>query len=236
MNEKKTDILAFAPHPDDIEMGCGGTMIKLNKLGYVTGIIEMTRGELGTRGTPDIRKLESIKAAEILGVKYKENLDLGDGTLENNRTNKELVVDIIRKYRPKLVIAPHWFDDHPDHIECANLVKESVYLAGLANYLPKNEYHRTGGIIYYMCRGEFNPKFVIDISDVFNEKLRAIQSYSSQFHSEESDEPETSLSDPDFIKIFEARGRVYGRMIGCRYGEPFDSKYPPNILDPVAAL
>ena len=236
MKHKHADVLAIAPHPDDVEMGCGGTMLKLRKIGYTTGIIDLTAGELGTRGTRKLRAKEAANAAKILGLTFRSNLDLGDGHIMNNDTSRKTVVKAIRESRPKLILTSHWFDDHPDHVQCAYLVKDAVYLAGLQNYLPEIEYHRTKGLAYFMSRGEFQPTFIVDITDEFPQKMEAIQAYTSQFHhaNQVSNEPETALSHPEFLKIFETRGRFYGRITGCKYAEPFFTKYPPKIIDPVA--
>ena len=233
---KQVDILAITAHPDDVEMGCGGTVIKLVNMGYSVGIVDLTRGEIGTRGSSEIRAKEAENAASILGVSFRNILDLGDGILMNNEPNRNVVVESIRKSRPKLVFTSHWFDDHPDHVQCSQLVKDAVFLAGVQNYLPEVSYHRTQGLVYIMGRGEFQPTFLVDISDEFDRKMDAIKAFESQFYKKESDEPETALSEPDFLKIFETRGRFYGRMIGCKYAEPFYSKYPPKITDPFASI
>lgn len=233
-DDKQVDVLAIAAHPDDVEMGCGGTVAKLTKMGYSVGILDLTNGEIGTRGTRKTRNKEAKIAAEILKVKSLTILDMGDGYLMNNEANRESVVREIRLSKPKVVMVSHKFDDHPDHVQCASLVKDAAYLSGVQNYTPDCEYHSVKGLIYYMCRGEFHPTFIVDITDEFEKKMESINAYSSQFYKKDSKEPETALSNPEFQKIFEARGRIYGRMIGCRYGEPFFAKNPPKIIDPVA--
>lgn len=233
-DDKRVDVLAIAAHPDDVEMGCGGTVAKLDKMGYSVGILNLTNGEIGTRGTKNIRNEEAKIAMNILNVKFLTILDLGDGHLMNDESNRKTVVQEIRLSKPKVVMVSHQFDDHPDHVQCASLVKDAVYLSGVQNYVRDSEYHRVKGLIYYMCRGEFHPTFIVDITDEFDRKMEAIKAYGSQFYKKDSKEPQTALSDPEFLNIFETRGRYYGRMIGCRYGEPFFAKYPPKIIDPVA--
>ena len=230
---KQVDVLAITPHPDDVEMTCGGTMIKLRKLGYSTGIIDLTAGELGSRGSRKTRAMEAKKASEILGTSFREILDYRDGSLANDDTVKRAVVKAIRECKPKLIITTHWFDEHPDHVACAHIVKDSVYLSGVHRYVPELKSHRPPGLIYGMGRGEFHPAFVIDITNEFEQKMKSITAFESQFYKSDSDEPETQISDPEFLKIFETRGKFYGRMIGCRYGEPFFTKYPPQVIDPV---
>lgn len=233
-NDRQVDVLAIAAHPDDVEMGCGGTVAKLNRMGYSVGILDLTNGEIGTRGTRNLRNKEAKNAANILNAKFLTILDLGDGRLMNDESNRITVVREIRLSKPKVVMVSHMFDDHPDHVQCASLVKDAVYLAGVQNYAPDSDYHRVKGLIYYMCRGEFHPTFIVDITDEFKKKMEAINAYGSQFYKKDSKEPQTALSDPDFLNIFETRGRFYGKMIGCKYGEPFFAKYPPKINDPVA--
>ena len=240
MNGKYVDVLAIAPHPDDVEMGCGGTMLKLRKMGYTTGIVDLTAGELGTRGTRKLRTEEAENASKILGVSFRTNLDLGDGHLINNDSTRKAVVKTIRESRPQLILTSHWIDDHPDHVQCGYLVKDAVYLAGLYNYLPEIEYHRTKGAAYFLGRdvplSTIQPMFLVDITDEFPQKMEAIKAYTSQIYQADPDtnEPETPLSHPEFLTIFETRGRFYGRMIDCKYAEPFFIKYPPKIIDPVA--
>ena len=230
---KSVDVLAITPHPDDVEMICGGTMVKLRRSGYSTGIIDLTGGELGTRGSRKTRAKEAKKASEILGASFRKILDHGDGSLTNNDTTKRAVVKAIRECKPKLIITTHWFDDHPDHVACAYIVKDAVFLSGVHRFEPEFESHHPHGLIYGMGRGEFQPAFIIDITNEFEKKMESITAFESQFYKSGSDELETQLSDPEFLKLFEIRGRFFGRMIGCSYGEPFFTKYPPQVLDPV---
>ncbi len=233
MNLEKVDVLAVAPHPDDIEMTCGGTMLKLRKLGYSTAIADLTEGELGTRGTRKLRKKESEKAAELLDLTFRINLDFGDGSVINNEKNRNELIKLIRACKPQIIFAPIWLDDHPDHVQTGLICKDAFYLSGLRNYLPDYEYHKPKQIMYYMCREEFEPTMIIDITDEFTEKIDIIKLYSSQLYSEESNEPETSLSKPGFLEYLASRSRIYGRMINKEHGEPFYTKYAPEVEDPV---
>jgi len=228
------DVLAFGPHPDDVEMGCGGTLIKLRKMGYTTGIADLTGGEAGSRGSRDIRFREAENAGKILGIQFRENLDLGDGRLWNTDESRERVVKVIRERQPRIVLTAHWLDDHPDHVQGAYLVKDAFYAAGFKNVYPEAAFHRPKSLIYFMCRQEFKPTFIVDITDEFNQKMAAIEEFSSQFYKEGSDEPETPLSMPDFLDMFMVRARYYGRMIGRTYAEPFFTRYPPPVHDPVS--
>ncbi len=233
MEEKKVDVLAFAPHPDDIEMTCGGTMLKLKDFGYTTAIVDLTAGELGTRGNRRLREEEAGKASDILGLKYRINLDLGDGRLMNNEQNRNTVVKTIREFKPRLVLANHRQDNHPDHVQAADLVKDSFFLAGLRNVQPEIEFHRPYGLMYYMCRGVFEPSLIVDVTDYFEKRMEAANAFSSQLYRENSTEPETPLSRPEFRDHLHVRAKFYGKMIGCKYGEPFFTEIPPRIDDPM---
>jgi len=234
MASNNVDVLAFGPHPDDIEMGCGGTLVKLKDIGYSIGVIDLTAGEMGTRGTAQLRARESEKASEILGVEFRKNLNMPDGRLWNNDDNRKKVIGIIRTYRSKIIISAHWLDDHPDHVQGAHILKDAYYMAGFRNMYGDLESHRPAAILYYMCRQEFEPTFIVDITKEFDRKMDAVKAYASQFYNSKSDEPETPLSHPDFLDLFTVRAKYYGKMIGCTYGEPFFTKYPPPVDDPVA--
>ncbi|MCP4728047.1 MAG: bacillithiol biosynthesis deacetylase BshB1 [bacterium] len=233
MNDKKVDVLAIAPHPDDIEMSCGGTMLKLKDMGYTTAIADLTAGELGTRGSREVREDEAAKAAGILGLSYRVNLDLGDGKLMNNEEDRESVIRIIRESKPELVLAPHRFDNHPDHVQASDLVKDAFFLASLMNVMPDIEFHRPKGLMYYMCRGVFEPTMIIDVTDFFEKKMEAVNAFYSQLYQEKSTEPETPLSRPEFRDHLHVRAKFYGKMIGCKYGEPFFTEKTPRIEDPI---
>ncbi len=220
------DILVFAAHPDDAELAMGGTIAKLTKAGLKIGIIDLTKGELGTRGTPEIRLTEAQNASEILKITHRENLGFKDGTIKVNDVYLIKVISRIRKYQPQIIFAPYFNDRHPDHVGCGLLIKEAMFFSGLTKIVTEEKGiiqnpYRAKKLFYYMQTYEFKPSFIIDISDTFDIKMRAIKAYESQFHNPNSTEPETFISQPKFLKFIESRAKVYGFKIGKDYGEPF---------------
>lgn len=225
------DILAFAAHPDDIELTCSGTIIKSVKKGYRAGVIDLTRGELGTRGTPEQRKVEAAKAAEIMGLSVRENLGLPDGNIEINRENKLKVIRLIRSYRPLIILVPYWRCRHYDHAHCSQLVSEAAFYSGLVKIETGEAPFRPKRVVYYRCRSEFTPSFVVDITPYFQLKWEAIMAYKSQF-SEEAGVP--GVVDTDyFLETIKNLSRYYGSLIGVEYGEPFIVKEALEVEDPV---
>lgn len=225
----KLDVLFFAAHPDDIELSCGGTVIKFVKSNKRAGIIDLTRGELGTRGTAKIRHSEVEKASKVMGIEVRENMHLPDGNIEINLKNKTDVIKIIRHYKPEIIFLPYPDDRHPDHINSSNLIKDAAFYSGLQKIETKKggkiqKPHRPKKNIYFMQSYTFEPSFIIDISDEFNKKMEAIRCYSSQFYNPNSKEPNTFISDKNFIEHLEARAKFYGFQIGAKYGEPFYMK------------
>lgn len=224
MTIKKLDIIAFGAHPDDVELSMGGTIISFVEKGFKVGIVDLTQGELSSRGTLELRKKETEKATKILGIHYRENLKLKDGNIEINKKTIDKVVEIIRKFKPQIVFAPYFFDRHPDHESSAQLIKKSVFYSGLKNFTIKSktlEPYRPKKIFYFMQTYPFEPSFVHDISQYFDLKMEAILAYSSQFYNPKSKEPETFISRPEFLNYLKARAEFYGFQIGKRYGEPF---------------
>ena len=219
------DILAFGAHPDDVELGCGGVLALEGSKGKKTGIVDLTCGELGTRGNISKRKKESELAAEILGVSIRENINLEDGFFQNDKESQLKIMRAIRKYRPEIVIttAPH--DRHPDHGRACSLVTDSCFLSGLQKiesdiqepWRPKAIYH------YVQFQIGTKPDFIVDISDFFETKMKAIQAHKSQFYNPVSKEPKTMISDKGFLELIRARAREYGQQIGVRYGEGFNA-------------
>lgn len=220
------DILVFAAHPDDAEISMGGTIAKLTSAGIKVGIIDLSKGEMGTRGSVDTRKSEAQKASAILNITQRENLGFKDGSLKFNEEYLHNIIRRIRKYRPRLVFAPYCNDRHPDHIGTSQLIKEAFFFSGLPKIVTEendkiqNPY-RPKKLFYYMQTYEFDPVFIVDISETFEVKMKSILAYSTQFHNPQSVEPETFISQPNFIKNLEARARVFGFKIGKDYGEPF---------------
>ncbi|HSD63771.1 MAG TPA: bacillithiol biosynthesis deacetylase BshB1, partial [Ignavibacteriaceae bacterium] len=215
----------------------GGTIAKLTSNNLRVGIIDLTRGELGTRGTVEIRQKEAFLAAGILKVSVRENLMIPDGDIERKKENLMKIIMAIRKYRPKIIFAPYFNDRHPDHIHTSRLVKEAMFSTGLAKVktfdreVIQNVY-RPRKLFYYMQTYQFEPSFVVDITDSFETKMRAVQCYASQFHNPRSKEPETFISRPEFIHYIESRAMVFGFQIDKKYGEPFfcEEKIELNLI------
>lgn len=228
------DILAFAAHPDDIELSCGGTIVKQATQGDKIAIVDLTAGELGTRGTAAIRATEAKKSAKILGVVERENLGLPDGFFDLSEKNKLAVVKMIRKYKPTIVLANSVTDRHPDHARAAQLVSEACFLAGLVKIETslggkKQEAHRPDVVYHYIQDHYIKPDVIVDITGYFDIKMDAIKAFKSQFYDPNSKEPSTPISSPEFIKFLEARSREYGRLIKTEYGEGFTVERPAGV-------
>jgi len=220
------DVLVFGAHPDDAELSMGGTIAKLTSGNLKVGLIDLTRGELGTRGTAETRQKEAFQSAILLKSAVRENLQIPDGDIQNNKENFLKVVMSIRKYRPKIIFAPYFHDRHPDHTDTAILVKRAMFATGLLKVKTFDkevvqEAYRPLKLYYYMQTYTFEPSFIIDITDSFDTKMKAVKAYSSQFHNPKSTEPETFISRPEFINYIESRAKFYGFQIGKNYGEPF---------------
>lgn len=225
----KLDILAFGAHPDDVELGCGGTVAKEVSKGKKVGIIDLTRGELGTRGSVDLRNQESKLASNILGLVLRENLNFKDGFFQNNESNQIEIIKVIRKYRPEIVLCNAEDDRHIDHPKAAELVSSACFLSGLRKietidngknqleWRPKNVYH-------YIQWKNSSPDFLVDISGFISIKLEAIKAYSSQFYDPNSNEPETPISSKNFIDNVINRSADLGRLINVEHAEGFTSK------------
>lgn len=221
MSAKKIDALAFGAHPDDVELGCAGTLYKLHQLGYSTGIIDLTEGELGSRGTVAERYKESAEAGKILQISLRNNLKIPDGNIALTQENRRKIIDVIRETKPTIVFAPYPDDRHPDHIHAGKLVTEATFYAGLpkiATALPRHRPHR---VLYYMTTYEFDPTFVVDITEQFETKLKALQAYRSQFYNPNWPGEKTFVSSKWFMEAVEFRARHYGWKAGVKYGEPF---------------
>jgi len=229
------DILAVGAHPDDVELCCGGTLVKAVRHGRRVGIIDLTEGELGTRGSREIRAKEAAAAAKILGA-VRENLSLPDGNIEMHQKNILKLVSVYRKYRPKCILIPHYEERHPDHVHAHYLAKEAWFYSGLRKMKTKfrgkdQEPWRPLAMFHYMQWYEFVPSFVIDITDVYETRLASIKAHRSQFHDPASKDPQTILSHPSFLKFIEARAITHGMRIGVAYAEPFYSIGPVGVAD-----
>jgi bacillithiol biosynthesis deacetylase BshB1 len=229
------DALVFGAHPDDVEMGCGGLVCTLTGRGRRVVVVDLSRGEIATRGTAAIRLAEADAAAAVLGVTARENLELPDGSIPEGGPARELVVSAIRRWRPRLILAPPIRDLHPDHTRAGRLVLESHYLAGIAGFSPGLPAHRANQLIHYLQHWRATPSFVADITSAFDQKMAAVRCYRSQFFSEASTAPQTNLSREEFLSELEVRDRYHGMAIGTRYGEPFVVEGPPRVDDPLAA-
>jgi len=232
----KLDILAIGAHPDDIELSCGGTVIKLVKQGRRVGVVDLTAGELGTRGTAERRAQEASEATRLMGIHARVNLGIPDGNIENTPENRLKLISMIREYRPEVLLVSYPVDRHPDHEHAHLLGREAWFYAGLekirTSHRGKNqEPHRPRALYYYMHWQEFPPSFIIDISDEFEQRMKVMRAYRSQFHNPESNEPETVLSKPEFLEMLRTRLEYYGDKIGVRYGEPFFSPHSIKVDD-----
>ena len=223
------DVIVFAAHPDDAELSMGGTIAKLTKNNFKVGIVDLTQGEMGTRGSEDVRRKEAIKAAKILKISTRENLLIPDGDIQLSDGNIKKVVIVLREYRPKIIFAPYFNDRHPDHISASRLIKRAMFVSGLIKiktYGKKvaQKAYRPLKLFYYMQTYTFKPSFIVDISDSFKLKMQSVKVYETQFHNPNSNEPETFISKPEFIDYIETRAKFYGFQIGKKFGEPFYSE------------
>lgn len=232
-NDDKVDLMFFAAHADDLELSCGGTIARYAAQGLAVGMVELTRGEMGTRGTPEIRRREAEEGARILGARFRKQLDFGDGGLRSGREEELQLVDVIRRHQPGVIFAP-WPDErHPDHVRTGRIVTDAAFYAGLRALERDFPAFRPQVTAYYMQNYVLHPTFVVDVSDAWKTKMKAIDAFKSQFG--KSAEPEIFISDPRFIEMIEARGKHFGALIGAAYGEAYLTKQPPRIDDVVAA-
>jgi len=226
----KLDILVLPVHPDDAELGCSGTILKEVASGKKVGVVDLTRGELGTRGTPEIRAQEAAKAGEILGLAARENLSMPDGFFENTKEYQLKVIAAIRKYQPEIIITNAYHDRHPDHGRASELVEASTFLAALRKietYDNGNlqEAWRPKQVLHFIQDNYIHPDIVIDVTDYWDKKVESINAFGSQFFNPSwQGEPQTYISSPEFIAVIEARAREFGKSIGVRYAEGFTSR------------
>lgn len=223
----KLDILAFAAHPDDTELSCSGTLAAHIAQGYKVGVVDLTRGEMGTRGTAEIRDHEARESANILQLSLRENLAFEDAFFVNDKNHQLEVAKAIRKHQPEILLANAVSDRHPDHGRAAKLVVEANFLAGLRRIELEDEEGnqlkpwRSGAVYHYIQSIYIQPDFVVDISAYWETKMNAVRAFKSQFYDPNSSEPETFISSPEFMKLLEARAKEYGHSIGALYGEGF---------------
>lgn len=226
----KINILAIAAHPDDVELSCAGTLISHKEKGYTTGVIDLTRGELGTRGTPEQRLEEASEAGNIMGLSVRENMEFRDAFFANDETHQLALIQKIRKFQPDIVITNSTYDRHPDHGRGAELVEEACFKAGLAMIEtldsegdPQKPW-RPKKVYFVIQSTSITPTFFVDISSAHEKKMEAIRAYKSQFYDPNSKEPETYIAKPEFMKMVESRALEYGHRIGVKYAEGFVTK------------
>ena len=225
----KLQILAIGVHPDDVELGCAGTLLAAIEEGKSVGILDLTRGELGTRGTVETRKVEARKAADILGVQVRENLGMADGFFQNDEAHQRLLISAIRKYQPDIILANAPEDRHPDHGRSAKLISDAAFLSGLRKIETQiegvaQEAWRPAYVFHYIQDRFIQPSFVIDISKHMEKKIESVLAYTTQFYNPDLNEPQTYISSPQFIESVKARAMMLGKRIGVEYAEGYISE------------
>ena len=236
--ETQLDVLAVFSHPDDAELSVAGTLLKLKKLGYRTGVCDMTRGEMGTRGTPEIRAQEALDAARIMKLDVRLNLEQPDGHVWPTEVARTAFVRVLRTHKPKVLLTTHEDDPHPDHANTSIIVRQAARLATMTRYDEESGMRPVPmpAIMHSLFSRRIVPSFVVDVSDFVDEKMNAIKAYASQFYNEQSQEPATRISDRGFLPEIEYRMRYFGSLIGVAAGEPFYVREALNVDDPLALL
>ena len=232
----KLDLLVFAAHPDDAELGCAGTIAGITASGKKVGIVDLTEGEMSTRGSVEVRRAEAAEAAKILGVIVRENLGFKDVFFQNEWYEQERIIRVIRRYRPERVIINAVTDRHPDHERATSLLKQALFMSGLQKIITKDGEKeqipfRPLAIYHYIQNDYIEPDFIVDITDNWNKKNAAIRAFYSQFYDPDSNEPDTFISKPDFLAFTEARAREFGHRIGVTFGEGFTTDRKPGVKD-----
>jgi N-acetylglucosamine malate deacetylase 1 len=239
--DPKLDILAIAAHPDDVELSCSGTLLKMAAQGKKIGILDLTRGELGTRGTAEIRDQEAADSAKILGLAMRENLAFKDGFFQNDEQHQRGIIQMLRRFRPDVVLINAPYDRHPDHGRGSELARDAAFYAGLRRIETTFQGQaqaawRPAKVWKYIQDQLIMPDFVVDITPFMEMKVASIQAFSSQFFNPNSDEPETYISSQNFLEQIRSRAKEMGHLIGVRYGEGFVSEKPMRIEDLTAHL
>ena len=231
------DVLAIGVHPDDVELGCSGTLIKEINRGKKVGIVDLTQGELGTRGTIETRYEEAEEARKIIGASVRENLKMRDGFFSNDEAHQKLLISVLRKYQPDIVIGNILEDRHPDHGRAGQLIYDACFLSGLRQVKTmdeegnEQEKWRPKYLLHYIQDRFYEPDIIIDITDVWEQRLQSITAYKTQFHNPESGGPQTYISSPEFLESVTARARLLGKRIGVQFAEGFLSKKSIGIKD-----
>lgn len=227
----KLDILVLAAHPDDAELACSGTILAHVAMGKKVGVVDLTRGELGTRGTPEIRAQEAAASAEILGLEIRDNLCLADGFFQNSEKTLMEIIKVIRKYQPEIVLANAVSDRHPDHTMGGAVATRACFLAGLRKIDTGQEAWRPKNVYHYIQDRMLAPDFVFDITPYWEKKIESIKAYKTQFFDPNSKEPITYISTPEFLQYIEARALEFGHAIGVKYGEGFTKEKQLGVSD-----
>lgn len=222
----KLDVLAIGVHPDDVELGCSGTILVALSEGKKVGIVDLTRGELGTRGSAEIRKIEAANAAKVLGVHLRENIGLADGFFLNDEAHQRKVITMIRKYQPEIILCNAPEDRHPDHGRSSKLVSDAAFLSGLRKIETEldsvsQQAWRPKYVFHYLQDRFLQPDFVVDISEHMDKKIESVLSYTTQFFNPDLDEPQTYISSPEFLETVRARAMMLGKRIGVKYAEGY---------------
>jgi bacillithiol biosynthesis deacetylase BshB1 len=226
---EKLDVLAFGVHPDDVELGCSGTILACIAEGKKVGIVDLTRGELGTRGTAETRKTEAANAAKILGVEVRENLAMADGFFQNDEINQLKTIQVIRKYQPEIILCNAPEDRHPDHGRSSKLVSDAAFLSGLRKIVTEfegndQEAWRPKYVFHYLQDRFIQPDFVVDISEFMDKKTESVLAYTTQFFNPGLNEPQTYISSPEFLETVKARAMMLGKRIGVNFAEGYISE------------
>lgn len=220
----KLDILAFAAHPDDVELACGGTVIKHTQLGKKVGVVDLTRGELGTKGTPATRKEEAENASQILGISVRENLGLKDGFLSEDEESLKAIIKAIRKFQPEVVLCNAITDRHPDHGLAGKMVSRACFLSGLIKIDTGQEAWRPKVVYHYIQDRYIKPDMVVDITEQFEKRMEAVMAFKTQFYNPDDKGPQTMISSKEFLDGLKGRMLDHGRLINCTYGEGFTTE------------
>ncbi len=225
----KLDILAIGVHPDDVELGCSGTLLSAIAEGKKVGIVDLTRGELGTRGNAETRKVESRNAADILGIEIRENLEMADGFFQNDEAHLRKIIQAIRKFKPTIVLANAPEDRHPDHGRSSKMISDAAFLSGLRKIETSidgvsQELWRPAYVFHYIQDRFLQPSFVVDISKYMDKKIESVMAYTTQFYNPDLDEPQTYISTPQFLESIRARAMMLGKRIGVEYAEGYISE------------
>jgi len=237
-SDEHLDVLAVFSHPDDAELSVSGTLLKLKSYGYRTGVCDVTKGEMGTRGTPEIREKEALDAARILKLDVRVNLEQPDGHVWPSETARTSLVRVIRQYKAKVLLTTHEDDPHPDHANTSIIVRQAARLATMVRYdeesgLPAVQ---MPAIMHSLFSRRIVPSFIVDVSEFVDEKMKSIRAYGSQFYSASSEEPETRISERGFLDEIQSRMEYFGSLIGVEAGEPFYVREALNVDDPLALL